>query len=92
MAEKGFGESPWVALSSIIRRRKARTGKAGGGALALLTMYNLTPPGSEYNLWVCAGWQPPAWERGHRNEGGNQLRWECQEVPPLQGPGGLWEL
>lgn len=91
MAEKGFWESAWVALSSFIRKRKARTGN-GGGVLALETMYNLTPPWSEYNLWVCAGWQPHAWEGEHRNEGGNQLRWDCQEVPPLLGPRGLWEL
>lgn len=35
MAEKGFWESPWVALSSVLRKRKARAG-SGVGVLALV--------------------------------------------------------
>lgn len=57
MAERGLWESPWVTLPSILSWRKARTG-SGAGGVGSETVYDLTPPGSGYNLWVCAGWQP----------------------------------
>lgn len=60
MAEKGFWESPWVALSSVLRKRKARAG-SGVGVLALVqpgSGYHLTPLWSGDNSWLCAGWQP----------------------------------
>ena len=31
MAEKGFWESPWAALSSLLRKRKARAGSGEWG-------------------------------------------------------------
>ena len=63
-----------------------------GGVLALETMYNLTPFWSGCNRWVLLAGSLSPGREDTGMQGESAKVGLNQEVPPLPGPGGLWEL